>query len=206
VVSHCSGVRDGNHMIFDDPLNVLGMYLAWIVPIGFLFGACSECCCKCTLVNNVNTGSLNVFGWQVFRANEFSFGGVANIPQSLPIAIFFRYRDSSNCAGGTDFGVQSGRIECCFTLNEETNVHVSVSGGVERAQKGFDTAEMFINNISRAFIEGTGEGAPCLMLQVSSTNQILLPAGRHTYVFNVDTVDQVHHVGMEHLFEISALP
>jgi len=194
-------------MIFYDLLNVLGMYLAWIVPIGFLFGACSECCCKCTLVNNVNTGSLNVFGWQVFRANEFSFGGVANIPQSLPIAIFFRYRDSPNCPiGGTSFGRQSGRIECCFTLDEETNVHISVSGTVERAQAGFDTAEMFINNISRARIEGTQENFSCAMLQVSSTNQILLPAGRHTYVFNVDTIDEFHHVGMEHLFEISALP
>jgi hypothetical protein len=207
VVSHCGGVRDGNHMIFHNLLNVLGMYLAWITPTIFLFGSASQCCRKCTVVNNVNTGPLNVFGWQFFVANTFSFGGVPRAPQCLPIAVFFRYRDSVDCPlTNTDPGRQSGRIECWFTLEEETNVHVSVRGRVERFDGGKDTAEMFINNISRARIESTNENGFCEMLERSSTDQILLPAGTHAYVFNVDTIDQFQHNTMEHLFEISALP
>jgi len=189
----------------------------WLLPVALMLGAPCSTCCGCTVTTVLDFGAANpetsIWGWQDTTLNPGPFYATSapvtpgNVPLSLPVHIHFGYRDSVNCyAGEFDPGRQSGKVECTFSLDEETTVFLSISGRVEGARTGYDNARLSIDGVERAYIESFFSGFGCAMSDISDTDQIVLPAGEHTYTLEVDTIDNGNHDFMHHLFEISVLP
>lgn len=190
----------------------------WMMPVALMLGAPCSTCCGCTVTTVLNFGAANpetsIWGWQDTTLNPGPFYASAapitsgNVPLSLPVNIHFGYRDSLGCPSNNRFdpGRQSGKVECTFSLDEQTTVFVSISGRVEAARTGYDTARLSIDGVERAYIQSFFSGFGCAMSDISDTDQIVLSAGEHTYTLEVDTIDEGSHRFMHHLFEISVLP
>jgi hypothetical protein len=166
-----------------------------------------SCCVDCCTKNVVN---CRVEGFGVFGLVSGSNVGwrinssvltVSNLPRRLPVAVQFRYPDSTNCSSALDYTRSGGNVVGCFSLSSPTSVRMSVSGAVEQQNAGFDAAFIEIRG-TRAQIGSFGRGLECAMTNTSSTKEIQLDAGVHVYTLVADTVDALYHVNMVHTFVI----
>ena len=160
--------------------------------------SCCDCCRRigvnCSVAGFGVSGSNN--GWII----NSTFLTVNNLPRRLPVAVQFRYPNSSNCSPAGS-GSAGGNVFGCFALSSPTTVRMSVSGAVEQQNAGFDLAFVEIGG-TRAQIGSFGRSLFCAMTEASDTREIQLGAGFHTYRLRADTVDGLFHVNMVHTFVI----
>lgn len=159
-------------------------------------GTSEPCCCKeCDPDCAISQSGLQdtiMYGWDVDTTDD--------LPKTLPIEVEFKYETSANC-GGSNGGRQSGSLNCCFTLDEDASVEISVDGVMEQQDAGFDFGTLSLGGV-QAQISSFNRDLGCEMTTANDTKTVSLTAGVHHYTMSADTVDGAFHAGMIHTYKI----
>jgi hypothetical protein len=140
------------------------------------------------------------------------------------ITATFTFEDSGEeegmCGTAINPGIQTGIGTCDFTLSENTQVTLNVSGNTEDQNPKFDYGWILIegpgvpapqvekdgfeqNKTFHVRIRSTEEEKGCAMSPKSDQLQINIGPGTYTVTFQVDTVDGKWHENMVHNFSVT---